>query len=94
MSAVQAEKTEAISFVTKKVLVSFAYNVTLMLGDTAIQTHAAICEYQESVDEDRRYSDIPREFTIVALPDGRKLTKSQHLRVGYMGSVVSMVDMD
>ena len=92
-----AENNEdtAVSFVTKKVLVTFVHQIAIMFGGSCIYTMAAICEYQE--EKEKRHSSfgsMPTEFTIVGLPDGRKLDRSFQLTVGIAYGVSAMVEID
>lgn len=93
--AEQNEKNDAVSFVTKKVLVTFPQQIAIMFGGSCIYTLCAVCEFQEAEGGKRGYSgyDTPRSFTIVGLPDGRKLEKSLQLHLGLHG-VTAMVELD
>jgi hypothetical protein len=90
--AVQEAKTEALAFVTKKVLVTFNQQICVMVNENPVFTHAAVCEYQQSSDENRMH--IPDELTIVGLPNGPKLTKSLHARMSPYSSILAMVELD
>jgi hypothetical protein len=85
------KQSNAVSFVTKKTLVTFHPHITLMVDGNAIRTDAAICEHQESAEG--RGSGMPLEFMVVALPNDNRLKKSLHIRVGY-NTVNAMVDLD
>lgn len=87
------EETQALSFVTKKALVTFYPHVALMINDSAIMCNAAICEYQQTKEQESRMS-IPLEFTVIGLVDGKKLSKSIHLRVCGYATAVAMVELD
>lgn len=86
-------KEDAVSFVTKKVLVTFAYPVAIMINDSCAEVRCVIAEHQENKQSERYYSELPSEFTVVALADGRKLSKSQQLRVSRQW-VMSTVELD
>jgi hypothetical protein len=86
-------KSKELSFVTRKVLVTFTHPVCLMLGDTAVFTNAAICEYNEAQD-DRFREKIPASFTVVGTADGRKMSRSLQLHTAGFGVVSAMVELD
>jgi hypothetical protein len=86
----------AVAFVTRKVLVTFSHEVGILINDSAAFIRTAIAEYQEdpNKEENRYYREVlPHQFTVVALSDGRKLTKSLQLRVA-AHVVVSIVELD
>lgn len=83
----------SIAFVTKKVLVTFMHPICLMIGENAVFAQAAICEYQQSAD-DERLMNTPHEFLIVGLPDGKKLTRSLRVRVQGYSVVSAMVELE
>lgn len=87
----QQAKAE-LSFVTKKYLVTFRQQICIMLNDTPVFTQIAICEYQEQSDDGARYADTPKEFLIVGLPDGKKLTHALKLRLEY-GGIFAMIEL-
>ena len=93
---VEEKKQEALSFVTKKVLVTFFPQVALMLNDSVIMTQSAICEYRETTDNGSRVRlfDAPKELTVVSLSDGRKFTKSLHLHILNYSAITAMMELD
>jgi hypothetical protein len=92
----EEKKQEALSFVTKKVLVTFFPQVALMLNDSVIMTQSAICEYRETTDNGSRVRlfDAPKELTVVSLSDGRKFTKSLHLHILNYSAITAMMELD
>jgi hypothetical protein len=94
MSNTQEEKKEeALSFVTKKVMVTFYPDICVPTDNgLAIMTRSAICEYQET--SESRSFDFPKHLTIVGFADGRKLVKSLQLHVQHFTSITAMVDLD
>lgn len=94
----EQDKQDAVGFVTKKVLVTFVHRIAIMYAGTAIFAEALICEYQENTKSSENwrssFGSIPTEFTVVGLPDGRKLEKSIQLKVGLAYGVSGMVEID
>jgi hypothetical protein len=86
-------KEDAVGFVTKRALVTFTRPVCMFINGTAVMVNAAICEAQEPADRPS-FSDNPREFRVIGLPDGRKLTKSFNVRVGSFGEVSATVELE
>lgn len=88
--------TQEVSFVTRKMLVTFTHSVCLMINGSAVFANAAICEVtqqQESGSSELFGCTETRMLRVIGLPDGKKLTKSYNLQVGY-GQVVSMCSLD
>lgn len=92
--AEQNEKNDAVSFVTKKVLVTFPCQVAIFVAGSCIYTMAAICEYQENDEKKSGWTFMPQSFTIVGLPDGRKLDKALHISFGNVHGPIAMVEID
>lgn len=91
------EPKQAVGFVTKKVLVTFGSEICIPMNGTAGFLRSAICEYQEATDRAdtwRGLSDVPRDLTVVALPNGPKLTRTVHLRVAGWMVIAAMVFLD
>lgn len=85
-------ESRKVSFVTKKVLVTFSRPLCIMIGQDCIFTEAAICEYQQK-QETRSLDDIARHLVIVALPSGRRIDKSLNVTMSYSG-VFGIVELD
>ena len=89
----QQQEQTAVSFVTKKVLVTFKQHIVFPVDGMPITTLAAICEFEETVDGRRgSYQSFPRELRVVGFAD-RKLAKSLHLTIDVMG-IAAMVRME
>ena len=85
----------AISFVTRKVLVSFHHPIFVPFGGITVSTFCAVCEYQDSMsDSSSRADRIPNHLTIVGLGDGRRLEKSLSITLsGYSSAITGMIDL-
>jgi hypothetical protein len=87
------QQTEALSFVTKKVLITFTQPICFLINDTPVMSAAVIAEYEEVVGNDR--FDVPKHFRVIGMADGRKMSKSLQLHMcGYGTVVAAMVELD
>jgi hypothetical protein len=80
-----AEKSEALAFVTKKALVTFAphMRIGLPIKGAVLLVETAIIEYD--VPEGAHREGIPSTFRVVALSNGQKISKSLNVRVPSYG---------
>lgn len=87
----EGPKTE-VGFKTQRMLVTFGHHgVCIPVNGSVTLIHAAICEAAEA--SGARDAGLPNILRVVALTDGRKLTKSYELRLGY-GTAAAVVPLD
>jgi len=88
----ETEKTEAIAFVVKKVLLTLNPPICLLMSGTPVFAGAVIAEYEQAGDDKRMR--MPEEFKVVGTPDGRKLPKAYRVRMSGWHSVIAMVELE
>lgn len=93
MSKTIPGEENAIAFVTRKALIAFTPHSrpAIVLNGTSVFIEAAIIEYETR--KDSATLDIPTEFVVVGLTNGKKLTKSIHMRVNFQ-TVASVIELD
>ena len=87
------KKEEALGFVTRKVLLTFVYPVAFILNGSVVMTHTAFAEYQETTEEKQRRHGYGNNSTVVALGDGRKFPKGQHLELSGYATLAAVVEV-
>lgn len=90
------ENKEALGFVTKKGLVSFANQIAFMVNGNCVFSMAAVCEWDDAESEQvERYRSSPKIFRVVSLPNGPKLDQSLVLHMNDIGfgGVVAILEL-